>query len=86
MNLGNPKALVFFLALLPSVVDLGALTPIGFAELAAIVALIVTVVFGGYALAAARARRLFSSPRAVRLLNRGSAMALAGAAAAVAAR
>jgi threonine/homoserine/homoserine lactone efflux protein len=86
INLGNPKAVIFFLALLPSVVDLDTLTPLGFAELAAIVAAVVMIVFGCYAAAAARARRLFSSPRAIRLLNRGGGMALAGAAAAIAAR
>ena len=86
LNLGNPKAVVFFLALLPTVVDLQALTAVGFVELAAIVVLVVSVVFGAYAAAAGRARRLLSSPRAIRLMNRGSSIAVAGAAAAVAAR
>lgn len=86
INLGNPKAVVFFLALLPTILDLDTLTAVGFAELSAIVAVIVSAVFSAYAVAAERARRLFSSPRAVRLLNRGSAMALAGTAAAVAIR
>jgi threonine/homoserine/homoserine lactone efflux protein len=86
INLGNPKAVVFFLALLPTILDLNALTAVGFAELSAIVAVIVSVVFSAYAVAAERARRLFSSPRAIRLLNRGSAVALAGTAAAVATR
>ena len=86
INLGNPKAVVFFLALLPTILDLDTLTAVGFAELSAIVAVIVSAVFSAYAVAAERARRLFSSPRAVRLLNRGSAMALAGTAAAVATR
>jgi threonine/homoserine/homoserine lactone efflux protein len=86
INLGNPKAVVFFLALLPTILDLDTLTAVGFAELSAIVAVIVSAVFSADAVAAERARRLFSSPRAVRLLNRGSAMALAGTAAAVATR
>ena len=70
INLGNPKAVVFFLALLPTILDLDTLTAVGFAELSAIVAVIVSAVFSAYAVAAERARRLFSSPRAVRLLNR----------------
>ena len=86
INLGNPKAVVFFLALLPTVVDLNALTLAGFAELAIIVATVVAGVFSTYALVAARPRRLFSSPRALRYMNRGSGIALAGAAAAVASR
>ena len=44
------------------------------------------LVLGGYALAAARARSLFRSPRAVRALNRATGAAMAGAAVAVAAR
>jgi threonine/homoserine/homoserine lactone efflux protein len=86
LNLGNPKAMVFFLALLPSVVDLDTLTPLAFGELAATIVVIICCVLGGYVLLAARMRRLFTSPRALKLVNRGSGVALAGAAAAVASR
>jgi threonine/homoserine/homoserine lactone efflux protein len=86
INLGNPKAIVFFLALLPTVVDLDALTLLGFAELAAVMAALLSAVFAVYAAAAARARRLFTSPRALVRINRGSSIVMAGAAAAVAAR
>jgi threonine/homoserine/homoserine lactone efflux protein len=81
VNLGNPKVIAFFLALLPMVVDLDTLTPLGFAELASIIAAIASTVLAVYALAAARARRLFTSTRAVRLINRGSGAVMAGAAA-----
>jgi threonine/homoserine/homoserine lactone efflux protein len=43
-------------------------------------------VLTAYALAAARARRLFVSPQAVRLLNRGSGVVMAGAAVTIATR
>ncbi|MCB9957634.1 MAG: LysE family translocator [Rhodospirillaceae bacterium] len=86
INLGNPKALVFFVALLPSVVDLEALTLLGVAEMVGVIAGVVSGVLTAYTVAAARARRLFASPRAVRLVNRGSSVALVGAAAAIAAR
>jgi len=86
INLGNPKAIVFFLALLPTVVDLSRLNLLGFVELAGLIAAIASSVLTAYVLAAARARRLFTSPRAVQLVNRGSGLAMAGAAAAVAAR
>lgn len=86
INLGNPKAIVFFLALLPSVVDLDRLTPLAFGELAAVVVAIVCSVFGAYAVLAIRARRLFTSTRAARIVNRGSGIAVAGAAAAIATR
>lgn len=86
INLGNPKVIVFFLALLPTVVDLGALTPLGFAELALIMTAIASGVLTVYALAAARARRLLTSPRAVRMVNRCSGAVMAGAAVTIAAR
>ena len=86
INLGNPKVIVFFLALLPTVVDLGALTPFGFAQLAATIIVLAATVLGAYAAAAARARRFFTSPRAVRLVNRGSGTIMAAAAVSIAAR
>lgn len=83
ITLGNPKVIVFFLALLPTVLDLPALSLGGFAGIALLSATILTGVLAAYTAAAARARRLLSSPRAV---NRGSGAAMAGAAIAVAAR
>jgi threonine/homoserine/homoserine lactone efflux protein len=86
VNLGNPKAMMFFFALLPTVVDLGGLTLLGFFELALVTAGICTSVLMGYALAAARARRLFTSPRALRLMNRGGGAVMAGTAVTIVAR
>lgn len=86
ITLGNPKVIVFFLALLPTVVDLPSLTPGGFAAIALLSAAILSSVMAAYTLAAARARRLLTSPGAVRAVNRGSGAAMAGAAVAVASR
>lgn len=86
INLGNPKVIVFFLALLPAVVRLDTLRPLGVAELAGIIVVIASGVLSVYAMAAARARRLFTTPRAVRLLNRGSGAVMAGAAVTIVAR
>ena len=86
INLGNPKVIVFFLALLPTVVDLPALTLGGFAEIALLSAALLSGVLAAYTAAAARARRLLTSPRAVRAVNRGSGAAMVGAAVAVASR
>jgi threonine/homoserine/homoserine lactone efflux protein len=84
LTLGNPKTMVFFLALLPSVVKLETLTITGFLEIAAVIAVVLPLVLGSYVVAAVRARKLLRSARAVRLVNRGSAAAIAGAAVAVA--
>ncbi|MGA3157311.1 MAG: LysE family translocator [Steroidobacteraceae bacterium] len=86
LTLSNPKAMIFYLALLPTVVDLPQLTLAGFLELALALCIIICGVLIAYAVAALRARRLFRNPRALRWLNRSSGTVLAGAAIAVAAR
>jgi threonine/homoserine/homoserine lactone efflux protein len=84
--MGNAKVMVFFVSILPLVVDLGAMSLFTAVELAAIMLTILSVAMWTYALAAARVRRLITSPRAMRLVNRGTGAAMAGAAVAVAAR
>jgi threonine/homoserine/homoserine lactone efflux protein len=86
VSLGNPKVAGFYLALLPNLIDLGHVDLLGYAELAGLCVAVLTVVLGGYALAAARARTLFNSPRAVRLFNRTGGTLMAGAAIAVASK
>jgi threonine/homoserine/homoserine lactone efflux protein len=86
LTLGNPKVMIFFLALLPTVVDLTTLTLTGMVEIALAILVILSAVLAAYALAAARARRLFTSPRALRLVNRGTGAVIAGAAVAGATR
>lgn len=86
LSLGNPKIMLFYLALMPTLIDLTRLTVADMAELAAIVALVVSVVLAGYVVLAAHARRMFTSPRALRTVNRTAGAAMAGAAAAIVAR
>ncbi len=84
LTLGNPKAMVFFLAILPHVLDLGALGPAAFVELAAGMTAIFAMAMWGYALLAQGARRLIRDGRKMQRVNRGSALVMAGAAGAVA--
>jgi len=86
LTLGNPKVIVFFMALLPTVVDLTRLTLLGALEIALAIVVVLTTLLGAYALAAARARRMFRSSRAIRALNVGTGAVMAGAAVAVATR
>jgi len=86
LTLGNPKVIFFFMALLPMVVDLGTLGLPGFLEIAAAMAAILSAVLGGYALLAGFGRRFITSPRAVRIVNRGTGAVMAGAAVTIAAR
>ncbi|MFD1333704.1 LysE family translocator, partial [Methylopila musalis] len=62
VTLGNPKAMVLYLALLPALIDLRHVNALGFAELAGAAALVLAAVMGAYAAAADRARRWLVSP------------------------
>ena len=84
VTLGNPKIMVFYLALLPSIIDLAGITPLAWLELTATMLVILAVIDLGYIVLAARARRLLRSPRALRIANRTSATILGGAAATLA--
>jgi threonine/homoserine/homoserine lactone efflux protein len=84
LTMGNPKVMVFFLALLPTVIDLRGITALQYLEIVAAICVILTGVLTAYAIAALRARRFFSNSRAVRWLNRGTGSVMAGAAVAVA--
>jgi threonine/homoserine/homoserine lactone efflux protein len=86
LTLGNPKTVVFYLALLPTILDLTRITVLGYAELVVATLSVVGVVFASYIVLAARARQLFTTPKAIRILNRTTGALLAGAAAAVASR
>jgi threonine/homoserine/homoserine lactone efflux protein len=86
LTLANPKAILFFLALLPTVIDLASLNAVRFLEISAAIAIVLPAVLFTYVFLAARARELFTTPKAVRRLNRSSGVAMAGAAVVVATR
>lgn len=86
VTLGNPKIMMFYLALLPTIIDLSSVTLIGWAELTATMAVVLVGIDLAWVLAATQARRMLKSRRAMRVANRISATAMAGAAAAIAAR
>jgi threonine/homoserine/homoserine lactone efflux protein len=84
LTMGNPKTIVFYLALLPTVIPLDRpITPLGFAELTAIVVVVLLIVGCAYAGLAAAARDFFRSSRAIRNLNRTAGLIMASAAALV---
>jgi threonine/homoserine/homoserine lactone efflux protein len=86
VTLGNPKIMVFYLALLPSLVDLGTITLLGWAQLALTLLVVLVGIDLSWALLAVKARVLLRSPRAVRLANRAGAATMTGAAVAIATR
>lgn len=86
MTLGNPKIMVFYLAILPTVIDLGHVTVLGWAELMIVMFVVLAAVDVSWVLLAAQARRFLKSPRALKVANRTSAGMMAGAAVMIAAR
>lgn len=86
MALGNPKTMLFYLALLPGLVPLSSLNALDLVALTATVAIVCGATLAAYAFAATRVRRLLQSPQRHRALNRGSAVMMGGAAVAVAAQ
>jgi threonine/homoserine/homoserine lactone efflux protein len=86
LTLGNPKVTVFFLSIMPLVIDLEAMTPLAFLTIAAVAAVVLSATLAAYALAADRARALLRSSRAMRLAQRAGAGVMAGVALTIAAR
>lgn len=86
LTLGNPKVIVFFLSIMPIVIDVERMTPLAFAELAAIIVVVITSVLTAALLLAHRARLLFQSEKAIRRMNRATAGMMAGVATVIAAR
>jgi threonine/homoserine/homoserine lactone efflux protein len=85
LSLGNPKIMVFYLALLPTLVNLDRVSVPAWIELSAVTLVVLTAVDLAWALLAVRARRLLTSRKAVKIANRTSATMMAGAAAVIAA-
>ncbi len=87
LTLGNPKTIVFYLALLPTVIPLDRpITALGFTELVVIITVVLLAIGLAYAGLAAAAREFLRSSRAVRALNRTAGAIMAGAAVLVVAR
>ena len=86
LTIGNPKIMVFYLALLPSLIDLQAVGAFGLAELVGVAVAVMMATDLTWALAATWARTWLKSPRAVRIANRSSATAMGGAAVLIATR
>ncbi|OQM74690.1 LysE family translocator [Manganibacter manganicus] len=86
VTLGNPKIMIFYLALLPTIIDLHAVSMVGWLELTATMFVVLMATDLTWVVAATQARRLLKSPHAMRIANRISAGVMAGAAAAIAAR
>lgn len=86
VTLGNPKIMVFYLALLPTIVDVSHVGLLSWLQLTVTTLFVLASVDCAWALLAVRARQLLTSRQAVKVANRASATMMAGAAVAIAAR
>ncbi|MEL6921201.1 MAG: LysE family translocator [Pseudomonadota bacterium] len=86
VTLGNPKTIVFYLALLPNLMDLSAVTVLDFSILIVITFVVLVVTMTPYIALAGRARSILQSPNALKIMNRVAASFLGGAAITIAAR
>jgi threonine/homoserine/homoserine lactone efflux protein len=78
LTLGNPKAIGFFVALLPTLVDLKTLTLTGFAQLCIMPVTVLPAVCLSYAALAHSVRGVFQSVVARRRMNKGAAAIMIG--------
>ncbi|SFT78900.1 Threonine/homoserine/homoserine lactone efflux protein [Pseudovibrio denitrificans] len=86
ITLSNPKGLLFYAALMPSVVPMETITTIGLVELMFVTLTVLSVVFAIYIGVTVRARSLLTSEKAVGRLNKSASVAMFGAAAAIVAK
>jgi threonine/homoserine/homoserine lactone efflux protein len=86
VTLGNPKTMLFYVALVPTLVDIDTtgLREYGLLLLTTFAVLLVVLI--PYMMLASRARTLLKRPRALQTLNRVAASILAGTAAFIATR
>ena len=80
VTMGNPKAMLFYLALLPNIVSPEHLSAPLILSLCLAVVLVLGTVFAVYVMAAERARAAMKNRSAMRRFNRLTASALGGAA------
>lgn len=86
LTLGNPKIVVFYLALLPTLIDLSNATFSLWAMVAAVTVISLAAVDLAWVALAQRARTFLRTPRAVQVANRVGAVSLGGAAVVIATR
>ena len=86
ITLGNPKTMLFYVALVPTLIDIRTIGGSEYATLLATTFVVLMAVLLPYILLAAKARTLLKRPSALKILNRTAASILAGTAALIATR
>ncbi|HBN50998.1 MULTISPECIES: LysE family translocator [Thalassospira] len=86
VTMGNPKIMLFYMALVPTVIDLASVSLFGWFELSVALMVVLVAVDLTWVFMASRLRHLIRSRRAMKIANRTSATVMAGAAVAIASR
>ena len=79
ITLGNPKAIAFFVALLPVAVNPRLLNLTGYLQLCAATAVLIPLITLSYAALAAQLKSFVASAKARRRINKGAGAVMAGA-------
>jgi threonine/homoserine/homoserine lactone efflux protein len=79
LTLGNPKAIAFFVALLPVAVNPRELNLFGYLQLVAATCVLIPAITLGYAALAAQLSRFVASRKAQLRINKGAGAVMAGA-------
>jgi threonine/homoserine/homoserine lactone efflux protein len=79
LTLGNPKAIAFFVALLPVAVDPHQLSVMGYLQLVAATLVLIPAITLGYAALAAQLSRFVASRKARKRINKGAGAVMVGA-------
>jgi len=72
ITLSNPKAILFYIAILPAIMDLRTISFTALLPVALINGLVVMVIIGSYSALAAKVRQFFTNANAMRKLNKGA--------------
>ena len=86
VSIGNPKNMIFYLTLLPSIIDMQRVNAMGWLQLVTTLLVTLIAVDLSWVLLATKARQLLRNSRAVRRINQISGGAMAVAATAIATR
>ncbi len=79
ITMSNPKAILFYLAILPAIIDMGAISLHTLLPIMVINSLVLVTIIGSYSALAAKVRKWFTNARAMRKLNKGAGGIMIGA-------
>ena len=79
VTMGNPKTIIFYMAIVPNVIDLTSVTFFSWFLLSLLTLIILFLALTPYVLLVTMAKKLLSTPRALKSLNRFAGGIIAGA-------